>query len=195
MPNRNFKTTDKVIIVLFFVLYMLGYHYLMSSGSGKPEQRARRETMTVAKTEREKITMPNNTKVRKVRSLQDWPLDLGKYFYTIDIEPGYEMEDEVFEVVGKSGDNLLVKRHHDWPDISGHFEWYCNERLTSTQQMYDYVVAHRKAIIRQMQEVRRRGIDRIADEASYFQDHYDEYLDDPEDEIRFPPEIFDANED
>ena len=195
MPNRNFKTTDKVIIVLFFVLYMLGYHYLMSSGSGKPEQRARRETMTVAKTEREKITMPNNTKVRKVRSLQDWPWDLGKYFYTIDIEPGYEMEDEVFDAVGKSGDNLLVKRHHDWPDISGHFEWYCNERLSSTQQMYDYVVAHRKAIIKQMQEVRNRGIDRIADEASYFQDHYDEYLDDPEDEIRFPAEIFDANED
>ena len=181
MPNHNFKTTDKVIIVSFFVLYMLGYHYLMSSGSGKPEQRARRETMTVAKTEREKITMPNNTKVRKVRSLQDWPLDLGKYFYTIDIEPGYEMEDEVFDAVGKSGDNLLVKRHHDWPDISGHFEWYCNERLSSTQQMYDYVVAHRKAIIKQMQEVRNRGIDRIADEASYFQDHYDEYLDDPED--------------
>lgn len=33
------------------------------------------------------------------------------------------------------------------------------------------------------------------DEASYFQDHYDDYLDDPEDEIRFPPEIFEANED
>lgn len=151
--------------------------------------------MTVAKTEREEVTLLNNTKARKVRSQQDWPLDFGKYFYTIDIEPGYEMEDEVFEVVGKSGDNLLVKRHHDWADISGHFEWYCNERLTSTQQMYDYVMAHRKAIIRQMQEVRNRGINRIADEASYFQDHYDEYLDDPEDEIRFPPEIFEANED
>ena len=195
MPTPKFTTADKVIIVLFFVLYMLGYHYLMSSGSGKPEQRTRRETMTVAKTEQEEVTVPNDTKTRKVRSLQDWPLDLGKYFYTIDIEPGYEMEDEEFEVVGKSGDNLLVKRHHEWPDISGHFEWYCNERLTSTQQMYDYVVAHRKAIIRQMQEVRKRGINRIADEASYFQDHYDEYLDDPEDEIRFPPEIFDANED
>lgn len=195
MPSPNFKTTDKVIIVSFFALYMLGYHYLMSSGSGKPEQRARRETMTVAKTEREEVAVQNETKARKVKSLQDWPLDLGKYFYTIDIEPGYEMEDEVFDVVGKSGDNLVVKRHHDWPDISGHFEWYCNERLISTQQMYDYVVAHRKAIIRQMQEVRNRGINRIADEASYFQDHYDEYLDDPEDEIRFPPEIFDANED
>jgi hypothetical protein len=61
--------------------------------------------------------------------------------------------------------------------------------------MYDYVVAHRKVILRQMQEIRRRGISQRFDEASYFQDHYDEYLDDPEDEIRFPPEIFDANED
>lgn len=195
MPSPNFKTIDKVIIILFFVLYMLGYQYLMSSGSGKPEQRTRRGTMTVAKTEREEVTVPNDTKARKVKSLQDWPLNLGRYFYTIDIEPGYEMENEEFDVVGKTGGNLLVKRHHDWPDISGHFEWYCNEKLTSTQQMYDYVVAHRKAILRQMQEIRSRGISRIVDEASYFQDHYDEYLDDPEDEIRFPPEIFDANED
>ena len=60
--------------------------------------------------------------------------------------------------------------------------------------MFDYVVAHRRAILRQMQEVRRRGIGQIDDEVSYFQDHYDEYLDDPEDEIRFPPEIFDAND-
>ena len=71
----------------------------------------------------------------------------------------------------------------------------CNERLTTTQQMFDYVVAHRNVILRQMQEVRQRGISRGFDEATYFQDHYDEYLDDPEDEIRFPPEIFDANED
>lgn len=195
MPESHFRKIDIFIIVLFFALYMLGYHYLMSSDSGKPEQRARRETMTVAKTEREEVAVPNETKARKVKSLQDWPLDLGKYFYTIDIEPGYEMEEEEYELVGESGGNLIVRKHHDWPDISGHFEWYCNERLTSTQQMYDYVVAHRKAIIRQMQEVRNRGINRIADEASYFQDHYDEYLDDPEDEIRFPPEIFDANED
>ena len=35
----------------------------------------------------------------------------------------------------------------------------------------------------------------VDDEASYYQDHYDEYQDDPEDEISFPPEIFDANDD
>lgn len=195
MPSPNFKTIGKVIIVMFFLLYMLGYHYLMSSDSGKPKQRARKEVMTVAKTERDGATIPNDTKARKVRSLQDWPLDLGKYFYTIDIAPGYEMENEEYEVIDESGGNLIVRKHHDWPDISGHFEWYSNEKLTTTQQMFDYVVAHHKAIVRQMQEVNRRGIRNPFDEASYYQDHYDEYQDDPEDELRFPPEIFDANDD
>ena len=131
----------------------------------------------------------------EMKSLSDWPLDLGKYYYSIDIDSGYEMEDEEFEVVGKSGDNLLVKRHNDWPCISGHFEWFCNEKLTTTQQRFNYVVTHHKAILRQMLELRNKNINQRIDESSYFQDHFDEYLDDPEDEIRFPPEIFDANED
>ena len=187
MPKQKFTKTDITIIVLFFVLYMIGYAWLI-----EPKQE------TVKKTEKNTMiqrTEGQQTERRQIKSLSaDWPLDLGKYFYTIDIDPGYEMEDEEYEVVGESGGNLIVRKHNDWPDISGHFEWYCNEKLTSTQQMYDYVVSHRKAILRQMQEVRSRGISREFDEASYFQDHYDEYLDDPEDEIRFPPEIFDANE-
>lgn len=195
MPTPKFKTTDKVIIVLIFALYLLGYHFLISSGSGKSKQEVRDGVVNEIKTDQRKETYPNITKERKVKSLsEDWPLDLGKYFYTLDIEPGYEMEDEEYEVVGKSGDNLIVKKYHDWPAISGHFEWYCNKKLTTTQQMYDYVVAHHQAIVRQMQEVRKRGISREFDEASYYQDHYDDYQDDPEDEIRFPPEIFDAND-
>ena len=195
MPTPKFKTTDKVIIVLIFALYLLGYLFLISSGSGKSKQEVRDGVVNEIKTEQRKETYPNITKKRKVKSLHaDWPLDLGKYFYTLDIEPGYEMEEEEYEVVGKSGDNLIVKKYHDWPAISGHFEWYCNKKLTTTQQMYDYVVAHHQTIVRQMQEVRRRGISREFDEASYYQDHYDDYQDDPEDEIRFPPEIFDAND-
>lgn len=46
-----------------------------------------------------------------------------------------------------------------------------------------------------MQEVRNRGISRDFGEASYFQDYYDEYHVDPGDEIGFPPQIFDVNED
>ena len=198
MPNHKFKTADKVIIVLFFAFYMLGYHFLMSSGSGEPKQDRRDGVMAEIQTEQREETDPMGTRKqeREVKSLvADWPVDLGKYFYWIDIDPGYEMEDEEYEVVGESGGNLIVKRHHDWPDISGHFEWYCNEKLTTTQQMFDYVVAHHQAIVRQMREVKKRGLSNPFDEASYYQDHYDDYQDDPEDELRFPPEIFDANDD
>lgn len=177
-------------IVLFFVLYMIGYAWLIEpkKGTGRGTER---ETMLP-----QKEFAQTRTAKRQLKSLSvEWPLDLGQYFYTIDIAPGYEMEDEEYEVVGESGGNPVVRKHHDWPDISGHFEWYCNEKLTTTQQMYDYVVAHHQAIVRQMQEVKKRGLSDPFDEASYYQDHYDEYLDDPEDEIRFPPEIFDANDD
>ena len=51
---------------------------------------------------------------RQIKSLSaDWPLDLGKYFYTIDIAPGYEMEDEEYEVIGESGGNLIVRKHNE----------------------------------------------------------------------------------
>jgi hypothetical protein len=185
---QRFSKKEVAIIVLFFVVYMVGYVWLI-----KPKEK------TEKKTERISITPQperRQTEKRQTKSLSaGWPLDLGKYFYTIDIAPGYEMEDEEYEVVGESGGNLIVRKHNDWPDISGHFEWYCNEKLSTTQQMFDYVVAHHRAIVKQMKEVKRRGISSQFDEASYYQDHYDEYLDDPEDELRFPPEIFEANDD
>jgi hypothetical protein len=186
MSSNNKK--DVVIIVIIFALYIIGYAWMIEP----KKKRYKKDDMVTHYT---MSSQPSFEPKELNSQVPEWPQDLGKYFYWIDIEPGYEMEDEVFEVVGKSGDNLLVRKHNDWLDISGHFEWYCNERFTTTQQMYDYVVSHRNAILRQMQEVCQRGISRGFDEASYFQDHYDEYLDDPEDEIRFPPVIFDANED
>lgn len=118
MPNSKFSTTDKAIIVLIFVLYLLGYHFLISSGSGKSRQDTRDELLPVAKTEERIEVNPISPKERQPKSLTaNWPLDLGKYFYTLDIEPGYEMEDEEYEVVGESGGNLIVRKHHDWPAI------------------------------------------------------------------------------
>ena len=153
---QRFTKKEVFIIVFFFVLYLIGYAWLI-----EPKKSHLRNTENKAMIECPKPVSEEVPK-RAVKSLEaEWPLDLGKYYYTIDIEPGFEMEKEVF----------------------------------TTQQMYDYVVSHRKAILRQMQEIRNRGISRDFDEASYFQDYYDEYLNDPEDEIRFPPEIFDANED
>ena len=186
------KTEDYIVrgsIVLFFVFYAIGFAWMI-----EPKKKSAKMP------ERSTLIQPEQNhhvaEKRQPKSLpSDWPLDLGKYFYWIDIDPGYEMENEEYEVIGESGGNLIVRRHNDWPDISGHFEWYCNEKLTTTQQMFNYVVTHHKSIVKQMQEVKRRGISQQFDEASYYQDHYDEYQDDPEDEIRFPPEIFDANDD
>ena len=190
MPTSKFTTTEKAIIVLIFILYVIVCAWLITPKKYMPE---REEPKTVIQ-QVEKQQTRIDTK-RKPKSLSaDWPLDLGKYFYTIDIDPGYEMEDEEYEVVGESGGNLIVRKHNDWPVISGHFEWFCNEKLTTTQQMFDYVMTHHKAILHQMQEVKKRGLSGVFDEASYYQDHYDEYLDDPEDEISFPPEIFEAND-
>ena len=187
MSSKKFHKIDVIIIVIFFALYIIVYAKMI-----EPKEKSFKKDGLV--THQTMSPQPSVEPMKQKSLAPEWPEDLGRYFYWIDIEPGYEMEDEVFEVVGKSGDNLLVRKHNDWPDISGHFEWYCNERLATTQQIFDYVVAHRKAILRQMQEIRERGISIGFDEASYFQDHYDEYLDDPEDEIRFPPEIFDAND-
>ena len=188
MGQCKFKTIDVVIIILFFVLYMIGYAWIIEPKKETPK-RIEKNTMMQQSERRQ-------TKKRQSKSLfADRPLDLGKYFYTIDIAPGYEMEDEEYEVVGESGGNLIVKKHNDWSDISGHFEWYCNEKLSTTQQMFDYVGAHHKAIVKQMLELRRLGNNHQFDEASYYQDNYDEYQDDPEDELRFPPEIFDSNDD
>ena len=182
MNRSKFKRTDVIIIVIIFALYMIGYAWMI-----EPKKKSSKKDDVVVV--HQAMTPRPSATPKKLKSLPpEWPVDVGKYFYWIDINPGYEMENEVFEVIGKSSNNLLVTKHNDWPDISGHFEWYCNERLTTTQQMFDYVVSHHKAILGQMKDVRKRGIQHEFDEASYFQDHYDDYIDDPEDETRFPPE-------
>jgi len=193
MPNPKFTKTEIIIIVVFFILYTAGSAYLLEPR--KDIERERKKPVVQLPYQQGK-SQTKEVGAQQVKSLSSsWPLDLGRYYYTLDIAPDYEMEDEEYEVVGKSGGKLIVRKHNDWPVISGHFEWFCNEKLTTTQQMFDYVMAHHKAIVRQMQEVKRRGISHQFDEVSYYQDHYDEYRDDPEDELRFPPEIFEANDD
>ena len=109
MTNPNFKKKDVVIIVLFFVLYGIGYAWLI-----EPKDE------TGNKTEKESIIPKSESRQTEMRQLKSLSIS--------------------------------------WPDTCEQYE-------------------------------------RELDEASYYQDHYDEYQDDPEDEIRFPPEIFDANED
>ena len=108
MANPNFKKKDIVIIVLFFVLYGIGYAWLI-----EPKDKIRE------KTEKESIIPESERRQTEKRQLKSLSFD--------------------------------------WSDTCEQYE-------------------------------------REFDEASYYQDHYDEYQDDPEDEIRFPPELFDAND-
>ena len=105
MPNTKFTTTDKVIIVAIIALYVLGYHFLISSGN---EQPGKRESRMVTEADRRPTAADPTIQKRTVRSLNDWPEDLGKYFYTIDIDPGYEMEGEEWVEVEKVGDRYYV---------------------------------------------------------------------------------------
>ena len=109
MANPNFKKKDIVIIVLFFVLYGIGYAWLI-----EPKDKIRE------KTEKESIIPESERRQTEKQQLKSLSFD--------------------------------------WSDTCEQYE-------------------------------------REFDEASYYQDHYDEYQDDPEDEIRFPPEIFDTNDD
>ena len=108
MPKQKFTKTDITIIVLFFVLYMVGYAWLI-----EPKEKTGKKTV--------KNAMMQQTENLQTEKRQPKSLSIS------------------------------------WPDTCEQYE-------------------------------------REFDEASYYQDHYDEYQDDPEDEIRFPPEIFDAND-
>ena len=108
MVNPNLKKKDVVIIVLFFVLYGIGYAWLIEP-KDKTATKSKKETI-IPKSER------RQTEIKQPKSLSI-----------------------------------------NWSDTCEQYE-------------------------------------REFDEASYYQDHYDEYQDDPEDELRFPPEIFDAND-
>lgn len=109
MVNPNFKKKDVVIIVLFFVLYGIGYAWLI-----EPKDK------TGKKIEKESIIPKSERRQAEIRQPKSLSIN--------------------------------------WPDT-------CEQH------------------------------EREFDEASYYQDHYDEYQDDPEDEIRFPPEIFYTNDD
>ena len=99
MQPQKFTQTEITIIVLFFVLYMIGYAWLI-----EPKEKTEKKTEKNAM-----IPQPERrqTEKRQIKSLSaDWPLDLGKYFYTIDIAPGYEMEDGSTTTGRTSADTL-----------------------------------------------------------------------------------------
>lgn len=120
--------------------------------------------------------LTKSTVIGKPKKISSKP----KYHYSITIStPEYEELQEV----EPNGKYLKVKRRKivkpSVPD--GHYEWDMDIKLNSIQEIYDYLSKHHK-------DIKANSFDEI----SYYEDHRDDYLDDPEDEIRFPPEIFET---
>ena len=59
---QRFSHKEVIIIVLFFALYMLGCHFLISSGGSEPKQEGRDGVMAEIQTERKEETTPIGTR-------------------------------------------------------------------------------------------------------------------------------------
>ena len=84
------------------------------------------------------------------------------------------------EALGKSNENSPLIEDATINDIQA-VDRDMDIKLNSIQEIYDYLSKHHK-------DIKANSFDEI----SYYEDHRDDYLDDPEDEIRFPPEIFET---
>lgn len=84
--------------------------------------------------------------------------------------------------------------------MNGIYEWQSTIFFETQRQMFDYICEH----FHEMQKFkieslpvnyRKLGIPQKKNLYDEYNDRLDEYLDDPEDEIRFDPEIFDFQDD
>ena len=87
---------------------------------------------------------------------------------------------------------INIKNAHAREIFIFHFFTFSPFQRKKLRQFWLFIYKRRILSLENIKKTKEVNIPSF-DEASYYQDHYDEYLDDPEDEIRFPPEIFDAN--
>ena len=84
--------------------------------------------------------------------------------------------------------------------LNGIYEWKSPIFFETQRQMFDYICEHFSEMQKykveslpvKLREIKTSGSSNIYDE---YQDRIDEYLDDPEDELRFDPEVFDFQDD
>ena len=84
--------------------------------------------------------------------------------------------------------------------LNGVYEWQSNIFFETQRQMFDYICEH----FSEMQKykvgsapVSRKSVKSSKSSNIYdeYQDRLDDYLDDPEDEIEFDPDVFDFQDD
>ena len=84
--------------------------------------------------------------------------------------------------------------------LNGVYEWQCTIAFKTQREMFDYICEHFNEMQKykvgsspiSQKSVKSSRHTNIYDE---YQDRLDDYLDDPEDEITFDPDIFDFQDD
>lgn len=105
---------------------------------------------------------------------------LGRYHYEVTI----------------SGTQFHGKRYrhrkYDTNLINGKYIWNMDIYLATEQEWYDYIIDH----LEEMQKYKvTNSSPSYSDELEYYDEHFDDYYDDPEDGITYPDDIFDYLQD
>ena len=162
------NSTAEKIFCLFLLFSFIGIFLL---GHCEQQDSKQQPKTIMSKEETSEIQQQTNS------------LSKPRYNYAIDINTTHE--DELYEIEN-AGKYVKVKRRSsittEVPD--GHYKWDTDILLNNIDEIYEYLKKHYKQI--------KSG---NFDEISYYEDMRDDYIDDPEDEIRFPPEIFETLDD
>lgn len=114
----------------------------------------------------------------------------GKYHYVVTISDA-RREWETYESEPLINGDIRLKRKSPSLDyLNGTYEWDMDEYLPDQDAMFNYIYQNYS----RMKQYKVHSSKRVND-ADEFNNRLDEYLEDPEDESQFPPEIFDFLED
>lgn len=175
--NGPIKTQGNTYKKIFFISLISVFLIMLVLGHCRPADRKQQEHIGSAAKQYPTAFKSQTTQQRPQKATKP------RYHYTLDVRT--KQTEELYEVEN-TGKYVKVKKRKSAnigvPD--GHYEWYTDVHLKTEKEMYEYLKKHYK-----------KTKDNSFDEISYYEDMRDDYLDDPEDEIRFPPEIFETLDD
>ena len=122
-----------------------------------------------------------------------------QYKFTIE-DAAHELEISNYQRVKWRGENPLKLSYSQIKALNGVYEWQSTIYFNTQREMFDYICEH----FSEMQKykvgstsVSRKSVKSSKSSNIYdeYQDRLDDYLDNPEDEITFDPDIFDFQDD
>lgn len=114
----------------------------------------------------------------------------GKYHYHITLSNAHREWDNYDKEVNADGSVRMRKRSSDLSYLNGTYEWDMDLYLSNDDAILSYIIENYNTL--KKYKVKPTSNRNIYDE---YNDNLDAYLDDPEDEITFDPDIYDFLDD